>query len=59
MSQLDRVRRWTGRMDWTTRPIASAHLDETNAFLAADDAEERGLQLLDPITYKQVIISRQ
>lgn len=55
---LDRVRRWTGRMDWTTRPVARALLEETNAFLAADDAEDRGLQLLDPITHEPAIISR-
>jgi len=45
-------------MDWTRRPVARALLEETNAFLTADDAEDRGLQLLDPITHEPAIISR-
>lgn len=47
---LDRVRRWTARMDWSTLDIAHAFLNQTNAFVDANDAEDRGLHLLDPTT---------
>jgi fido (protein-threonine AMPylation protein) len=47
---LDRVRRWTARMDWSTLAVARELLDRTNAFVDANDAEDRGLQLLDPAT---------
>lgn len=50
VSYLDRVRRWTARMDWSTLDIARALLDHANAFVDANDAEDRGLQLLDPAT---------
>ena len=47
---LDRVRRWTARMDWSSLAVSRALLDQTNAFVDANDAEDRGLQLLDPTT---------
>ncbi len=47
---LDRVRRWTLRVDWSTLAGSRQALDRTNAFLDANDAEDRGLQLLDPVT---------
>jgi len=50
VTYLDRVRRWTARMDWSTLAVARALLDRTNAFVDANDAEDRGLQLLDPAT---------
>jgi hypothetical protein len=37
-------------MDWSTLAIARELLDRTNAFVDANDAEDRGLQLLDPAT---------
>lgn len=55
---LGRVRRWTGRMDWSTREVARAALEATNAFVDANDAEDRGLQLLDPVPGAPAIISR-
>ncbi len=58
VTYLDRVRRWTGRMDWSTREVTRAQLEETNAFVDANDAEDRGLQLLDPVTSAPAIISR-
>ncbi len=48
VTYLDRVRRWTARMDWSTLAIARDLLERTNAFVDANDAEERGLQLRDP-----------
>ncbi len=54
---LDRVRRWTARMDWSTLAGARQHLDRTNAFVDANDAEDRGLQLLDPVTSDPAIAS--
>ncbi|MGC1511503.1 MAG: Fic family protein, partial [Acidimicrobiales bacterium] len=50
VTYLDRVRRWTARMDWSTLAITRALLEQTNAFLDANDAEDRGLHLLDPAT---------
>ena len=50
VSFLDRIRRWTARMDWSTLAGARELLDRTNAFVDANDAEDRGLQLLDPAT---------
>ena len=37
-------------MDWSTLAVSRALLDQTNAFVDANDAEDRGLQLLDPTT---------
>jgi hypothetical protein len=35
-------------MDWSTLPVARRLLDRTNAFVDANEAEDRGLHLLDP-----------
>ena len=56
---LDRVRRWTSRMDWSTLAIARELLDRTDAFVDANDAEDRGLQLLDPATDVPAIATGQ
>jgi len=56
---LDRVRRWTARMDWSTLAVGRALLERTNAFVDANDAEDRGLQLLDPVTDEPAIASGQ
>ncbi len=48
VTYLDRVRRWTARMDWSTLVVARDLLERTNTFVDANDAEDRGLQLLDP-----------
>jgi hypothetical protein len=45
---LDRVRRWTARMDWSDLDVARRLFDRTNALVDANDAEDRGLHLLDP-----------
>jgi hypothetical protein len=58
VAYLDRVRRWTARMDWSTFAAARELLDHTNAFVDANDAEDRGLQLLDPATDEPAITSR-
>jgi hypothetical protein len=50
VTYLDRLRRWTTRMDWSTLVTARAVLERTNAFVDANDAEDRGLQLRDPAT---------
>jgi Fic/DOC family len=49
VTYLDRVRRWTARMDWSSLAAASSLLEHTNAFVDTNDAEDRGLQLLDPV----------
>ena len=50
VTYLDRVRRWTARINWSTLAVARESLDRTNAVADANDAEDRGLQLLDPVT---------
>jgi Fic family protein len=45
---LDRVRRWTTQVDWSALTSARAALEATNALIDANDAEDRGLQLLQP-----------
>ena len=57
VTYLDRVRRWTARMDWSTLAIARGLLERTNAFVDANDAEDRGLQLLNPVTEDPAIAS--
>ncbi len=47
---LDRARRWTAQMDWSTLVTARPLLNQTNAFVDANDAEDRGLHLLAPAT---------
>lgn len=47
---LDRVRRWTARMDWSNLARSQELLENTNAFVDSTDAEDRGLHLLDPVT---------
>lgn len=48
IAYLDRVRRWTARMDWSTLTRSRQLLEQTNAFVDPNDAEDRGLHLLDP-----------
>ena len=48
VTYLNRVRRWTARMDWSSLAGARQLLDRTHAFVDANNAEDRGLQLLDP-----------
>ena len=59
VTYLDRVRRWTARIDWSTLTAARAVLEQTNAFADANDAEDRGLQLLDPVTADAAITSSE
>lgn len=59
VTYLDRVRRWTARMDWSTLTVTRRLLDRTNAFVDANDAETRGLQLLDPATDDPAIATGQ
>jgi hypothetical protein len=59
VAYLDRVRRWTARMDWSTLTVARRLLERTNAFLDANDAEDRGLHLLDPTTEDPAITTRE
>jgi fido (protein-threonine AMPylation protein) len=46
VAYLDRVRRWTTRMDWTSLDGTRRDLERANAFVDANDAEDRGLHLL-------------
>lgn len=50
VTYLDRIRRWTTRMDWSTLVGARGQLERANAFVDANDAEDRGIQLVDPTT---------
>jgi fido (protein-threonine AMPylation protein) len=59
VTYLDRVRRWTARMDWSTLDIARGSLEQTNALVYANDAEDRGLQLLDPTTAAPAIAASE
>jgi fido (protein-threonine AMPylation protein) len=59
VTYLDRVRRWTTRMDWSTLDVTRSLLERTNAFVDANDAEDRGLQLLDPGTTDPAIATGQ
>lgn len=45
----DRAQRWSSLVDWSTMPRAIAQLEATNALVAPDKAEERGLLLRDPM----------
>lgn len=58
VTYLDRVRRWTARMDWSDIATAKGSLDATNALLDANEAEDRGLQLLDPTGDRPALTSR-
>jgi hypothetical protein len=44
----DRAQRWSSLVDWSSMPRATAQLEACNALVAPDEAEERGLILLDP-----------
>ena len=55
VTYLDRARRWTARVDWSTIRTARFDLDRTNAFVDANDAEDRGLRLMDPRTDEPAI----
>jgi hypothetical protein len=45
----DRAQRWASLVDWSTMPRAVAQLEQCNALVAPDEAEEQGLILLDPV----------
>lgn len=55
VTYLDRIRRWTARVDWSTLDATRGQLEQCNAFVDASDAEDRGLQLLDPTTSEPAI----
>lgn len=59
VAYLDRVRRWTARIDWSTLATARDALERTHAFVDANDAEDRGLQLLDPTTADPAIVTNE
>lgn len=44
----DRAQEWASLVDWSTMDGALAQLETTNALVAPDEAEERGLILRDP-----------
>ena len=44
----DRAQRWASLVDWSTMPRAREQLERSNALVASDEAEERGLVLRDP-----------
>jgi Fic family protein len=57
VTYLDRIRRWTARMDWSALDVTRRALERTNALVDANDAEDRGLQLLDPQTGDAAIVT--
>ena len=46
---IERAQRWSSLVDWSTMPRALAQLERANALVAPDEADERGLVLLDPV----------
>jgi hypothetical protein len=44
----DRAQRWASIVDWSTMERAASQLESSNALVAPEEAEERGLLLLDP-----------
>ena len=46
----DRAQRWASLVDWSTMPRAVVQLEQCNALVAPDEAEEQGLTLLDPVS---------
>jgi hypothetical protein len=48
MRMVERAQRWSGLIDWSTFDAALPQLEETNALVPSDEAEERGLILKDP-----------
>jgi hypothetical protein len=44
----DRAQRWASLIDWSTMARATAQLEDCNALVAPEEAEERNLVLLDP-----------
>jgi hypothetical protein len=45
---IERAQRWSSLVDWSTLEVALAQLAQTNALVAPDEADERGLILRDP-----------
>lgn len=50
LKTVERAQRWTSLVDWASVDIAVAQLRQTNALVPPDEADERGLILLDPPT---------
>ncbi len=48
LKMAERAQRWSSLVDWSNMSRALRHLERTNALVAPDEAEERGLVLLDP-----------
>jgi hypothetical protein len=44
----ERAQRWASLVDWSEMSRAVAQLEATNALVPSDEAEERGVILLDP-----------
>ncbi|HWM62727.1 MAG TPA: Fic family protein [Solirubrobacterales bacterium] len=44
----DRAQHWSSRVDWSSMSLAVPQLEGSNALVPPDEAEERGLILLDP-----------
>jgi hypothetical protein len=47
---IERAQEWSSRIDWATLPAVVAQLEDTNALIPPDEADERGLILRDPPT---------
>jgi hypothetical protein len=45
---IERAQRWSSLIDWSTTERALPQLERSNALVAPDEADERGLVLLDP-----------
>jgi hypothetical protein len=50
MRVIDRAQHWVSLVDWSTMESALAQLEQTNALVPPDEADERGLILRDPPT---------
>lgn len=45
---VERTQRWSSLIDWSTMPRTLAQLEQTNALVPPEEADERGLILRDP-----------
>ena len=52
LKAIERAQRWTALVDWASVDTAVAQLQQTNALVPPDEADERGLILVDPPTMK-------
>jgi Fic/DOC family protein len=59
VAYIDRVRRWTARIDWSELRASRLQLERTNALVDPGEAEDRGLHLLDPVSGESALITHR